>query len=166
MEAIDVDANTKLQEMINKMAKKKKSQVYDTIQPLKSKLKVTIESVKDQPDKMSPLVGYSPSGFDPHNRSQQPNLPSVKVYWNKDKPKRLELLLKPNGSAVDFVGTNYSGEAIVGQMCTYALGILDKDTHQLKIVPIASNKVAIFTVRLTIATYVFLSINFRKYPQK
>ncbi|GAB4838725.1 hypothetical protein Ancab_028268 [Ancistrocladus abbreviatus] len=31
------------------------------------------------------------------------------VYRNQGKPKRLQLVVSPNGSAVDFVGTNYSG---------------------------------------------------------
>ena len=40
-----------------------------------------------------------------------------------------------------FLGTNYSGEAAAPQICTYALGVLDKETQTLRIVPITSNKV-------------------------
>ncbi|GAB4846870.1 hypothetical protein Ancab_025878 [Ancistrocladus abbreviatus] len=31
------------------------------------------------------------------------------VFRNQDKPKRLQIVVRPNGSAVDFVGTYYSG---------------------------------------------------------
>ncbi|GAB4838728.1 hypothetical protein Ancab_028271 [Ancistrocladus abbreviatus] len=32
------------------------------------------------------------------------------VFRNQDKPKRLQIVVSPNGSAIDFVGTNYSGK--------------------------------------------------------
>ena len=87
-------------------------------------------------------MGYFPSGFDPNgDRSST----VARVFRNKDKPKRLQLVVSQNnGSKVDFVGTNYTGEAAAGhQHCSYALGVLDKETQTLKIVPIASNKVAL-----------------------
>ncbi|KAK1359905.1 hypothetical protein POM88_044379 [Heracleum sosnowskyi] len=36
------------------------------------------------------------------------------------------------------------GEAAAPQLCTFALGVLDKDTQTLKIVPITSNKRGFF----------------------
>lgn len=49
--------------------------------------------------------------------------------------------MSPNGSNVEFVGNSYKGEAMAAQLCTYALGVLDKATQTLKIMPIAGNKV-------------------------
>lgn len=51
-------------------------------------------------------------------------------------------MVTPNGTNVDFVGTNYTGEATTGQSCNFALGVLDKATQTLKILPVASNKVS------------------------
>ena len=59
----------------------------------------------------------------------------------RNKTGKLELVVSPAGSGVDFVGTSYSGEAIAPQLCQYAVGVLDKKSQTLKIVPIASNKV-------------------------
>lgn len=112
--------------------KKKKKQVAE--------VQATIQVLPELPERASPFVGYFPSGFDPYNGD--PSSTEVRVYRNKDKPKRLQLVASPPGSKVDFIGTNYSGEAEAGQQhCTYALGVLDKATQTLKIVPIASNKV-------------------------
>ncbi|KAM1219189.1 hypothetical protein ACFX2G_047289 [Malus domestica] len=46
-----------------------------------------------------------------------------------------------DGTNVDFVGISYTGAATSDQYCNYALGVLDKATQILKIVPIVSNKV-------------------------
>ncbi|GJS56609.1 ribonuclease H-like domain-containing protein [Tanacetum coccineum] len=42
---------------------------------------------------------------------------------------------------VKFVGTNYLGEAAAQQVSSYSLGVLDKDTGVLKILPIESDKI-------------------------
>jgi len=123
----NMEAETDLDPQLHKSKKKKK----------KNDLKVTIEVQNEQPCKLAPLVGYFPSGYDPNSDES----PQVKVYRHQKKVKRLELVVRPSGSKVDFVGTNYSGEAAAGRMCSYALGILDKETQKLKIVPIAANKV-------------------------
>lgn len=112
-------------------------------------VEATIQVVQDNPERAPPLVGYFPSGFDPNGKSNGGGESSAaaaaamaRVYRNRNKPKRLQLVVSPNGSNVDFVGTNYSGEAEAGQQhCNYALGVLDKETQTLKIVPIASNKI-------------------------
>lgn len=115
-----------------KKKKKKKKQAAE--------VQATIQVLPELPERASPFVGYFPSGFDPNNGD--PSSTEVRVYRNKDKPKRLQLVASPRGSEVDFIGTNYTGEAEAGQQhCTYALGVLDKATQTLKIVPIASNKV-------------------------
>lgn len=99
--------------------------------------------VQSQPERAPPLVGYFPSGFDPKDRDDESSATAMaRVFRNRNKPKRLQLVVSPNRANVDFVGTNYSGEAEAGQQhCNYALGVLDKETQTLKIVPIASNKV-------------------------
>ncbi|KAK9142158.1 hypothetical protein Syun_011558 [Stephania yunnanensis] len=97
-----------------------------------------MEIVPENPEKVAPLVGYFPSGFDPQKSKDEI---VVRVFRNKTKQNRMQLVVSPNGSKVDFVGSNHSGEAAAVQVCTYALGVLDKETHTLKIVPIASNKI-------------------------
>ncbi|XP_043699728.1 DNA-directed RNA polymerase I subunit RPA49 isoform X2 [Telopea speciosissima] len=99
-----------------------------------------MEILSEHPNKIAPLVGYFPSGFDPE-KNQEDDEPRVSVFRNKVRPNRLQLVVSPNGSNVNFVGTNYTGEATAAQVCTYALGILDKETESLKIVPVASNKI-------------------------
>ena len=42
---------------------------------------------------------------------------------------------------MDFVGSNYSGESTSGHHCSYALGVFDKESQRLKIVPVAFDKV-------------------------
>ncbi|KAL3623530.1 hypothetical protein CASFOL_032346 [Castilleja foliolosa] len=70
---------------------------------------------------------------------------SVKVYRsvNSRNPKntRMQVVVGASGSLVNFVGTNYSGETTTPQLCSYALGVLDKETGVLKMVPIAANRI-------------------------
>lgn len=119
--------------------KKKKSK--------KKRLAVRVEAVTESADRAAPLVGYFPSGYDPQKRGDEGEEPDVRVFRNPRRPGRLELVVRPrmgDGSAsnVEFVGTSYTGEAAKPQVCTYALGILDKEKQSLRIVPIAANKVA------------------------
>jgi DNA-directed RNA polymerase I subunit RPA49 len=105
-------------------------------------IKVKFHSIQEQPNTALPLVGYFPSGYDPLNPETNKNPPKVRVYKHKQKEKRMQLVVTPTGSSnVDFVGTNYLGEGQAPQICKYALGVLDKDTGVLKIVPIAANKI-------------------------
>lgn len=133
----------------------------------KKTMDVKIELMYEQTDKTPPIVGYFPSGYSPHKETD-PELnpttaaavaPSVRFYRKAQRIKtekssnekieklksseRLELVVSPNGSNVDFVGKSYKGEAMAAQLCTYALGVLDKETQTLKIMPIAGNKVLI-----------------------
>jgi DNA-directed RNA polymerase I subunit RPA49 len=95
--------------------------------------------VDENPNKLSPLVGYFPTGFNPYGGDIQPK---VGVFRHQRRSTRLELVVNSNCSnGVDFVGTNYLGEATAAQVCTYALGVLDKVTNSLKMVPIAGNKI-------------------------
>ncbi|CAN4099527.1 unnamed protein product [Withania somnifera] len=106
---------------------------------------VTMETISENPNNISPIVGYFPSGYDPlrnnNNNNNGVEELSSKLYRNVKRNNRLQLVVSPNGSQVDFVGTNYSGESTYAQLCTYSLGLLDKETQTLKIVPIAANKI-------------------------
>lgn len=128
-------------EPITKKAKKKKKKEPPPVQ-------AEVQILHDHPEKIPPIVGYFPSGFDPqknlNNESESgSHSTSIRVYRNKKMAKRLQLVVSPNGSPVDFVGTSYSGEAAAGQRCMYALGVFDKETQTLKVVPIAANKVIV-----------------------
>ncbi|XWS62153.1 hypothetical protein CRYUN_Cryun07bG0186500 [Craigia yunnanensis] len=125
----------------------------------KENFQVKIQLFQEQPNKIPPLVVYFPSGYDPckinpqtqqegegegeEGSNNQSNPPRVKVFRNiaQRKNNRLQVVVSPSGSNVDFVGSGYSGEAAAAQVCRYSLGVLDKETGTLKIVPIASNKI-------------------------
>ncbi|PIN22299.1 RNA polymerase I 49 kDa subunit [Handroanthus impetiginosus] len=114
-------------------------------------LDVKIKMVGENPDhKSPPVVGYFPSGYDPLKNveaSDSKSDPSsdVRIYKNANsrnpKNPRMQLVVGVNGSQMNFVGTNYSGEATTPQLCNYALGVLDKETGVLKMVPIAANRI-------------------------
>lgn len=120
--------NSNIAEIETKKIKKKKKETLD----------VKIQTVHGNSDKVSPLVGYFPTSFDPFKDS---NSPEVNLYQNVKRNNRFQVVVNPSGSDVNFVGTNYSGEAASPQLCTYALGVLDKDTQTLKILPITANKI-------------------------
>ncbi|PRQ51446.1 putative RNA polymerase I associated factor, A49 [Rosa chinensis] len=122
---------------------KKRKKLAAEADPEKPKsVQATIKVIPGNPERIPPLVGYFPSGFDP---TQNPDQDSTKVGVFRHKERggtRLQVVVTPNKEAkVDFVGTSYAGEAQAGELCSYGLGILDKDTQTLKIVPIASNKI-------------------------
>ncbi|KAL5579430.1 hypothetical protein UlMin_011872 [Ulmus minor] len=128
----------------SKKKKKKKKKKGKEKEKEASPVQATIQVFQDNPEKAPPLIGYFPSGFEPKPEGDEaePNPTMVRVFRNREKPKRLQLVVSPSGSNVDFVGTNYTGEAEAGQQhCNYALGVLDKETQTLKILPIASNKI-------------------------
>ncbi|KAA0059416.1 DNA-directed RNA polymerase I subunit rpa49 [Cucumis melo var. makuwa] len=130
------DANSQSPAKKKKKSEKKKKRVLS--------MNAKIQVLSNQPQKIPPVVGYFPSGFDPHKDADKEQSHSVRarVYKHRNKPNRMQLVVSPTGSNVDFVGTNYLGEATAGkQHCTYALGVLDKATQSLKIVPIASNMI-------------------------
>lgn len=111
----------------------------------RKKLELAMEVLSETGDRMAPIVGYFPSGYDPVAAGAEPD---VKVFRNKNKPNRLELVVRPGDCNVEFVGKSYAGEAATPQLCTYALGVLDKETQTLKIMPIAANKILRLEPRL------------------
>lgn len=110
------------------------------------RLHVEMESVAESKNKIAPFVGYFPSGFDPLKHCKLENGggsedPEIRVFRNEKFPSRLQLVVSPKGSNVEFVGSSHSGEAAAPQVCTYAVGIFDKEKQSLRIVPITANKV-------------------------
>lgn len=95
------------------------------------KVQVKVQVVRENPNKMPPLIGYFPTGFDPLKHSSST---SYQVYRNTNS---LQLVVKPADSPFEFVGRNYS--AVEG--LKNVLGILDKDAQTLTLVPIAGNEV-------------------------
>jgi DNA-directed RNA polymerase I subunit RPA49 len=115
-------------EKIHKKKKKKSKRKH---------LDVSVDFVKDAPDRAAPVVGYFSTGFNPIESADN----DVKLFRHKSHATRMDLVVSPSGSNLDFVGKSYAGEAAAPQICTYALGVLDKESQTLKIVPIAANKV-------------------------
>ncbi|KAJ3675257.1 hypothetical protein LUZ60_004299 [Juncus effusus] len=111
----------------------------------RKKLKIKLEAIPDCPDKTPPVVGYFPSGFKPNNHADGT---AFDLYRHVRHPNRLEAVVRPENSNVEFVGTSYAGEAAAPQLCTYALGVFDKEAKTLKIVPIAANKILRFEPRV------------------
>lgn len=103
-------------------------------------IKLKMEILGEQPDKISPIVGYFPSGFDPLKDQGGPP-PEIRVLRNTKRTQRSQLVVSPIESRVDFVGNSHSTDVATGSQCNYALGVLDKETGTLKIVPIAANKI-------------------------
>lgn len=121
-----------------------------TLQDKRETCRVRMQLLREQPNKIPPIVGYFPSGYNPC-KDQKKQLdghdnndpPKIKVYRNKlaNKMNRLQVVVSPSGSDLEFVGSNYTGEAATPQLCCYSLGVFDKKTQTLKVIPIASNKV-------------------------
>lgn len=154
--------DTKSPETISKKSskKRKRERKHDGEEEKREEIHATIKYITAQPDKVPPVVAYFSSGYNPvvetqrnqetcnngvNDQSPNKNLeaPRVKIYRNKveKKSNRLQVVVSPPGSKVEFVGSNFAGEGATRQVCVYTLGVLDKETNTLKIVPIASNKI-------------------------
>ena len=146
-EADDTKSHIEIEERYSQLepqAKKSKKKKEKNKQPQPVEAKVQV--LRDHHQKIPPIVGYFPSGFNPQKNTDGeseagPDSTTVRVYRHRNMPKRLQLVVSPSGSPVDFVGTSYSGEAAAGQRCMYALGVFDKEKQSLRVVPIAANKV-------------------------
>ncbi|XP_061361965.1 uncharacterized protein LOC133305742 [Gastrolobium bilobum] len=125
----------------NKKNKKKKDSPPEPV-PVPVQVRAKVQVVHEHPHKTPPIVGYFPSGFDPVNSSANgSDSTGFQVYRNRNMTKRLQLVVSPAGSPVEFVGTSYSGEAGAAHRAMYALGVFDKEAQTLKVVPIAANKI-------------------------
>ncbi|KAL6010480.1 hypothetical protein ACLOJK_000913 [Asimina triloba] len=111
-------------------------------------LSVKLESCAESGNKIAPVVGYFPSGFDPLKQRKHKGEEGgggsdtkIRVFRNARFSNRLQVVVSPEQSKVEYIGNSYLGEAAAPQVCTYALGVLDKETQTLKIVPISANKI-------------------------
>ncbi|KAF0894929.1 hypothetical protein E2562_004929 [Oryza meyeriana var. granulata] len=93
----------------------------------------------------APVVAYFPTGYDPlataARKGKEP--PRTRLFRQTKHPTRIELVVGApgGGGGPDFVGRSYAGEAALPQLTGYALGVLDKASGTLKVVPIAANKI-------------------------
>lgn len=110
---------------------------------------VKMDYVPPKDGHTAPFVGYFPTGFDPakvtlagNDGEDSPSLSELVVFQNtqKFKQRQLQLVARTQGS-VEFVGTNYTGEAAGWQPCSYALGVFNRDEGTLKLVPLAGERV-------------------------
>ncbi|KAL6654186.1 hypothetical protein ACP70R_007651 [Stipagrostis hirtigluma subsp. patula] len=86
----------------------------------------------------APVVGYFPTGYDPLAGGDPP---PARLLRHKRHPNWVDLVVRSPGGGPDFVGRSYAGEAAAPQLCGYALGVLDKASGKLKVVPITANKI-------------------------
>lgn len=112
------------------------------------RMKIKVEQMKDRPDRIPPIVAYFSTGYDPfavNPETGEKETPKITVYRHKDESKkRIQVVVTPPNANVDFVGTNYTGENAARQTTTYTLGILNKETKTMKILPVCCNKVKTF----------------------
>ncbi|KAG2384035.1 uncharacterized protein HKW66_Vig0152020 [Vigna angularis] len=126
----------------SKTPKKEKNKKKKDVPPQPDRIEVAVEVVHEHPNKTAPVVGYFPSGYDPVKNHASGSGPSeFQLYRHKNMSKRMQFVVRPPGSSVEFVGTSFSGEAAAGHRAMFALGLLDKEAGTLKIVPIAGNKI-------------------------
>ncbi|KAI4381850.1 hypothetical protein MLD38_007881 [Melastoma candidum] len=121
-------------------SEEERQQTSTTHKRKREKLTATISVLPDDPEKIPPLVAYFPSGYHPNPNPDSPRS-EVRVFRNASKPGRLQLAFRPSSSSVEFVGSSFSGESTAVQGCSYALGVLDKESGVLRVVPIAANRV-------------------------
>ncbi|KAM1016831.1 DNA-directed RNA polymerase I subunit rpa49-like [Malus sylvestris] len=120
--------------------KHKKRKTKKTAVPTIPTFQAAVQVFPEHPEKTPPIVAHFSSGFDPA-KNPDPNSTKIGLFRNANRAKRVELVVHPDGTSVDFVGTSYTGAATSDQYCNYALGVLDKATQTLKITPIVSNKI-------------------------
>ncbi|MCO5577460.1 hypothetical protein L7F22_031292 [Adiantum nelumboides] len=118
----------------------------------RKKADVSFEFVPAKEGLACPFVGYFPSGFDPLQCKQEHETQSkpeeagrleVSAYQNTEKYKtrQHQLVVTPPDAAVDFVGTNYLGEGAMWQPGNYALGVFNKESLTLQLLPLSGTKV-------------------------
>lgn len=138
---VSMEEDDHLQPQTTPEQSSKKKHKNQKIRKRDETIDVKIETINGTSDKSLPLIGYFPSGYDPEKR-QRTEEPKIRVLKNVKRSNRLQLVVTPNqSSTMNFIGTNYSGEGAVPQVCSYALGVLDKETQTLKIVQIEANKI-------------------------
>uniref|UniRef100_K3ZI54 DNA-directed RNA polymerase I subunit rpa49 n=1 Tax=Setaria italica TaxID=4555 RepID=K3ZI54_SETIT len=94
----------------------------------------------------APAVAYFPTGYDPLAAAavaaeEDESAPNARLFRHEKHPTWVDLVVGSSGGGPDFVGRSYAGEAATPQLCEYALGVLDKASGTLRVVPIAANKI-------------------------
>ncbi|CAO2144774.1 unnamed protein product [Urochloa humidicola] len=92
----------------------------------------------------APAVAYFPTGYDPLAAAaaeEDKPAPNARLFRHEKHPTWVDLVVKSPSGGPDFVGRSYAGEAATPQLCEYALGVLDKASGTLRVVPIAANKI-------------------------
>ncbi|GAA0142255.1 DNA-directed RNA polymerase [Lithospermum erythrorhizon] len=102
-----------------------------------------IQTLETNSEKFPPIVVRVPSRYDLLKNCQETEEvgASVKVYKDIKRTNRFQVRAKLNGSDVEFIGSNYDGEASRPQLCNYAFALIDKATNTIKMIPIAANKI-------------------------
>ncbi|EHA8590717.1 hypothetical protein COCNU_scaffold022950G000010 [Cocos nucifera] len=94
----------------------------------RKRVEVDMEVLSKTTDRITPIVGYFPSGYDPHNGAFAIiGDPSVRLFQNQMHSSRLELVVSPRDSNVEFVGTSYSGEATIPTLHLHPQGPQQRD---------------------------------------
>lgn len=142
-DSMDEEEEFKTPLVLEKKEKKKKKITSETENHEEDEtMNVKVKQISEKPDRVPPIVAYFASGYDPCAQCDDVESPRVTVYRHKaESKKRLQVVVRPPGSSVEFVGSNYTGEQAARQTCVYTLGVLDKETQTLRILPIAHNKV-------------------------
>ncbi|KAF8025727.1 hypothetical protein BT93_F2534 [Corymbia citriodora subsp. variegata] len=115
----------------------------------REELRATVHVVRRKPDKTPPLVGFSTYCIDPSSRPRGGSAePEVKVYRHSEEPDELKLVVRPPEYNFAFVGSVKPRGSLCdsrhprfSDCCTFALGVLDRESQTLKIVPIAFNTI-------------------------
>lgn len=122
----------------------------------KRRKKKRVETKMDYVPRMdgfgNPYVAFFPSGFDPLQKTENEEEGGARAeavaYRNPKPMSRQQELVVQTQEDVDFVGSNYLGEAAGWQPCDYLLGVFDKTKGYLKLMSLAGEKVS-FTCNLS-----------------
>ncbi|XP_002974007.2 DNA-directed RNA polymerase I subunit rpa49 [Selaginella moellendorffii] len=108
----------------------------------RSRQKVTLDVLAREEGAQLPILAYFPTPFDPcaqqPTKDDQSDPPEL---YASTKNSQMQLVVRPPGGNVDFVGANVNSEAGAWNPTMFALGVFDKEEGTLKIVPVVSNKV-------------------------
>ncbi|KAI5068500.1 hypothetical protein GOP47_0016845 [Adiantum capillus-veneris] len=118
----------------------------------RKKMDVSLDFVPAKEGHACPFVGYFPSGFDPlqfkqehetQSEQEDPGRLKVSAYQNTEKYKtrQHQVVVTPPDTTLDFVGTNYLGEGAMWQPGNYVLGVFDKESLTLQLLPLSGTKV-------------------------
>lgn len=110
----------------------------------KGKEKFTVQPSKETADGGA-FVTYFPTGFRPDADSDEAEGCTFTVYRKKSRgdaeSQKRQMLLVGETAAMNFIGSNFGGEAALQQPCQYALAICDREAGTLQFAPLAGQRV-------------------------